>query len=599
MLEGETTRLTSELVDVLRQLNVLTHPSRLPQELLEKIFMDLNPRPPSGRGAEMNSDSVTLAKRDLVAATHVCHHWRETALQCPRLWCYIDFGRKHSYVQALLERSRDCSIYAWCLEKGWKGQAVVLILGAIDRICYLAVPSRMSSSTSDPLVAHPSHAVQAPRLLEFQEGEASAPVNAPDNNISLLSLISAPLLHSVALSAANPATCKVLHTTTSIAYLSISCRIVCELPARVSRLLPGVRDLFHLFQHLPGLRSLALRGVVLDAQEVDDFRITVDLPRLEKLLIVGDWLCFALVANYMTFPMSTATNIVANSTGVRVYPLTIDAPRLAAPWPFIDRMARANKDHPGVLSGVEVSLRRWLASDEISVYGWTTRERRLGTSLSLDTHSAFALRVGTADAVPNVLHAGLNSLVGVHDLRLEDIVPYSAHMVPVLRAVRSVGNDVKNLTLIIPFQGIQQALSEVLGHPEACDTVHFPNLQSLSVEAFCFCQCPGHRAELLVYSLDSGATEEKCTIFEDNGEACRLILHHLLSILKRRERIGLPRLQELVLILGPCSSVHDVDSELEELSQLASYVSRVRRTVCIPTVSDVKKVFSRMRWSTY
>ncbi|KAI0727715.1 hypothetical protein C8Q72DRAFT_742152, partial [Fomitopsis betulina] len=63
------------------QLNALVPVSRIPPELLSKIFLHS-----AGHRADPASPPQL---RDWIYVTHVCSHWRETALQCAALWSRV------------------------------------------------------------------------------------------------------------------------------------------------------------------------------------------------------------------------------------------------------------------------------------------------------------------------------------------------------------------------------------------------------------------------------------------------------------------------------------------------------------------------------
>lgn len=68
-----------------REHNGLSHPAKLPPELMLEIFQWLRYE----------------NERDLITATHVCYLWRHIALGCPRFWLEVDCGdlsRAQEYV---------------------------------------------------------------------------------------------------------------------------------------------------------------------------------------------------------------------------------------------------------------------------------------------------------------------------------------------------------------------------------------------------------------------------------------------------------------------------------------------------------------------
>ncbi|KAH6914795.1 hypothetical protein BKA70DRAFT_555370 [Coprinopsis sp. MPI-PUGE-AT-0042] len=87
-------RLRSPTVNDLRLHNSLQPISRLPEDLLCKIFahvIDMTaPATHKDRKVTRPRDSA-MASWSWVLLTHVCHQWRTVALNEPRLWRHIDF----------------------------------------------------------------------------------------------------------------------------------------------------------------------------------------------------------------------------------------------------------------------------------------------------------------------------------------------------------------------------------------------------------------------------------------------------------------------------------------------------------------------------
>ncbi|EPS93079.1 hypothetical protein FOMPIDRAFT_1101941, partial [Fomitopsis schrenkii] len=81
------------------QINALAPVSRIPPELLSKIFLHT-------AGHRANPASRPQS-RDWIRVTHVCRHWRETALQCAALWSHVDVP---ALPEQFLVRSKDAPL---------------------------------------------------------------------------------------------------------------------------------------------------------------------------------------------------------------------------------------------------------------------------------------------------------------------------------------------------------------------------------------------------------------------------------------------------------------------------------------------------------
>ena len=117
---------------------------RLPPEILSKIFLiaqaeDVELCRRSG-AIPMGSPGATPFDYSIqwVELTHVCHYWREVALNCPSLWTNISttalvpdeigddeylYTLDHSFVKACLERSQPLlltiQVHVMEADEGW------------------------------------------------------------------------------------------------------------------------------------------------------------------------------------------------------------------------------------------------------------------------------------------------------------------------------------------------------------------------------------------------------------------------------------------------------------------------------------------------
>ncbi|KAA1468432.1 hypothetical protein DENSPDRAFT_927352 [Dentipellis sp. KUC8613] len=90
--------------------NALSPVMILPPETLSRIFMWVarSERPSTAIdwGSNRNRDSQTSAKLGWIKVTHVCHAWRDTALNDASLWTTLSFGCA-PLTHIMLKRSRD------------------------------------------------------------------------------------------------------------------------------------------------------------------------------------------------------------------------------------------------------------------------------------------------------------------------------------------------------------------------------------------------------------------------------------------------------------------------------------------------------------
>ncbi|KIP01270.1 hypothetical protein PHLGIDRAFT_97086, partial [Phlebiopsis gigantea 11061_1 CR5-6] len=91
--------LLAQACHINRQLNELTHPGRLPCEILSEVFRNICPYNPTER-----------TSYGVLTAAQVCHRWREVALGNSTLWTHIEMDRSESYIKMMLRRSRDCLV---------------------------------------------------------------------------------------------------------------------------------------------------------------------------------------------------------------------------------------------------------------------------------------------------------------------------------------------------------------------------------------------------------------------------------------------------------------------------------------------------------
>ncbi|EAU82734.2 hypothetical protein CC1G_10639 [Coprinopsis cinerea okayama7 len=119
-LEAQVAALESQKIDLDREIHVLNVRrngfvpiSRLPTEILCNIFMLVRHRAEHSRKQERDPFGYWRKHKKLKAwtvITHVCHRWRNIALDCPALWSTWSHAWGPSWFEAVVDRSRDALI---------------------------------------------------------------------------------------------------------------------------------------------------------------------------------------------------------------------------------------------------------------------------------------------------------------------------------------------------------------------------------------------------------------------------------------------------------------------------------------------------------
>ncbi|EPQ53255.1 hypothetical protein GLOTRDRAFT_131529 [Gloeophyllum trabeum ATCC 11539] len=105
-IEEQIAQQCREIVDLKRQLNTLLLIARLPPELLAEVFMAYAELSTS-EYVDYGTTVPPYISRFRI--THVRHHWREVALQTPRLWAEVVMA-KLPCVKEMLARSKEAPL---------------------------------------------------------------------------------------------------------------------------------------------------------------------------------------------------------------------------------------------------------------------------------------------------------------------------------------------------------------------------------------------------------------------------------------------------------------------------------------------------------
>lgn len=355
-LEARYESLRSELSVVGRRLNELTQPSRLPPELLAEVFTYLNPFHP---------ENIRGSAGDLVVASHVCHHWRQVALQFPRLWSNIALDAKFSFVVAALERSKSSELNLCdriTFDSQWKNpvydehrheELLDLLFEEIQRIRSLRNLDLFNSFVTSTLQARFPQKIHAPRLLVYVENDYIpahlSGYSNPHWENSLLSMLDAPNLESLCLRMTSEGW-KLLPSYTHLRHLTIISWFNMPIPDNM--------DILQVLRALPLLETVNLQLQCSNtvSNTVNEHGFEIFLPQLYQIRLQGDLHSCASLLRHLAFPL-TASIVVDISQPV-AYPADPRQPSGTHDDALYiaNKVAAGNTDTPGVLSFLQLTF---------------------------------------------------------------------------------------------------------------------------------------------------------------------------------------------------------------------------------------------------
>ncbi|KAL4243945.1 hypothetical protein ABKN59_010971 [Abortiporus biennis] len=109
VIDAEIVKQSLGIVQLKRRRNQFIPIAQLPSELLLDIFEYYIS---SANERYLDSISIQVSPYNWIRITHICHHWRQTVLQCAKMWIRIVLGHHtpHEWMQELLKRSQDLSL---------------------------------------------------------------------------------------------------------------------------------------------------------------------------------------------------------------------------------------------------------------------------------------------------------------------------------------------------------------------------------------------------------------------------------------------------------------------------------------------------------
>ncbi|KDQ55683.1 hypothetical protein JAAARDRAFT_208478 [Jaapia argillacea MUCL 33604] len=280
--------------------NELSPASRLPPEILTRIFTLLASRPPS-------SQALSKPKRYLwVRVVHVCRRWRRVAVGCPALWTRIVFSYP-KWARAMLTLSKAMPLVVSHRATRTSRQyprSVKMVESALQHIqrikqITLELPSSWLQLIFNTLPGDAS----APLLENISVSTSECHTIAP---ISRMFTLDTPILRTLQLS-----NCTV-HWDSRILHHGrlVSLRISFSVLPRSTAALPQILP---VLAHNPNLQTLALRNVLPKSSPHPDTPLDhppVILPQLSSFeLTCEDSFTFVDLARYLSVPRSSSLGL--------------------------------------------------------------------------------------------------------------------------------------------------------------------------------------------------------------------------------------------------------------------------------------------------
>ncbi|KAJ3507379.1 hypothetical protein NMY22_g16951 [Coprinellus aureogranulatus] len=133
--------LESEIQSLKTCHNAATFTCRLPVEILSSVFLLVQAFDEESRTEEGN---YTWTR-----TSHVCRHWRLTAIGCAILWTSLDFSRSTEFLERSLERSSNAPLSIYCREGSSSSDPCILAraLAEVNRIRSLKITVKSADQT--------------------------------------------------------------------------------------------------------------------------------------------------------------------------------------------------------------------------------------------------------------------------------------------------------------------------------------------------------------------------------------------------------------------------------------------------------------------
>lgn len=532
-IDQEIVKLNDSVRALKSRRNALAPISRLPPEMLSKIFTFC--------ASIGQTDYASCNTLSWIKVSHICHHWRAVALECPSLWSCLVFSRP-KWAEEMLKRSKMAPLVIKANLTYMTPKMVEAVQSALEHISRTReLHITASTATIEKLLTTicgnanhlQSFCLSNPQHNHYTFNESyilpDDIFNGVTPHLKRLELIkcnlrwSSPLLSGL--------THLKIHDTDPYFH-------------------PTITELISVLEKMPKLETLDLQNslpslpdAVTAAPSVER---VIDLPHLSYIRIDSSVLECANVLNHLSFPTTTSIHLTCLATE------TTDND-FSSIFPTFSNMRGSSTSKQG--SGKPLrSLYVQNTSGGIRVQAWTSAGGRRDPSRTLSSQPRIDLgltwRKQGQNKAEQVMTAvckalPLAHLTSLHMCHLDgigkDVWLNTFGALPKLRNVRVQGNSV---------HGLIEALVAEVGEKQQADLAAVgrqPSLRRKKIVAPPSVFFPG----LHYLVLDE-------TDFDENEQS---LLDPLINCLMERcERKA--EVRELILV--QCSHLEDSDVELLE-----------------------------------
>ncbi|EPQ55556.1 hypothetical protein GLOTRDRAFT_138451 [Gloeophyllum trabeum ATCC 11539] len=323
-IEEQIAQRHGEIIDLKRRLNTLVLVARLPPELLAEVFIAYAELSTSQHVDQYHGYTVHQY-RSRFRIAQVCHHWREVALQNPRLWADISLVRLPC-VKEMLARSKEAPLtIRGSMDDSLEGRDLFrCFIGELHRVRHL----NLTVQTHILRQFHRSELTHMPllRSLKLSASYGESPRSAEP--LPFISTLAPTQLRELDVTGYPLDSFRmfILPSLTSLSWSGHSIK------STVSTVLALLRD-------TPLLCSLALSNSPSISGEDLLLHISerhVDLPHLQRLYIDCDVVPCAEFVAHTSFPVEAAIHLKVDGLLNETQPQAVEA--IAS---VIDRMTDA------------------------------------------------------------------------------------------------------------------------------------------------------------------------------------------------------------------------------------------------------------------
>ncbi|KDQ53826.1 hypothetical protein JAAARDRAFT_209615 [Jaapia argillacea MUCL 33604] len=267
---------------------------RIPAETLVDIFLHLS----DDEGIE---NIETKPWKSWVKVTHVCHYWREVALDNPLLWTHLPITLP-KWTLRMLSLSKQAPLHIDCFpQHPTHFQALLRALEHMERIEYLAIYVGFGSDELSKL----SLITPAPRLkcLRLLHGDCFVVRRLPDDLFSgQTPCLRAIALVGLCLDWASPIFSNLVEI--DISYSNIRMHLY------RNRALPSAEDMARILRNCPHLQSLQLiESLPRPTAPGLPILPPIPLPNLRRLVVEGPAPDCASFVKQITYPPTIALRL--------------------------------------------------------------------------------------------------------------------------------------------------------------------------------------------------------------------------------------------------------------------------------------------------